>query len=86
MSIGTAKALITDLRDLPLTIAMMSELLERSLDIGLAHALAIYDSAYIALAQNLEIPLITADTKQTNAAQSVGAKLKPLTDFTPPQT
>jgi len=42
-----------------------------------------YDSAYIALAENLGLPLITADEKQANAAQSVGAKLKPLTDFAP---
>jgi len=32
-----------------------------------------YDSAYIALAENLGLPLITADEKQANAAQSVGA-------------
>jgi predicted nucleic acid-binding protein len=49
------------------------------------HNLAIYDSVYIALAERLGFPLITADAKQAAAAAGVGATLKPTADFaTPP--
>jgi len=73
--------LLRDLIGLPLTLQPVIALLERSLEIGLAHQLAVYDSLYIALAERLALPLITADTKQEAAARAVGVTLKPITDF-----
>jgi predicted nucleic acid-binding protein len=78
-----AEKLLADLIGLPLTIAPVSGLLARALQIGLAHQLAVYDSVYIAVAERLGFPLITIDGKQESAAKAVGVSLKPVTDFTP---
>lgn len=52
-----------------------------ALQIGLVHQLAIYDSIYIALAEQFNCPLITADVKQEAAAKAIGVTIKPITDF-----
>ena len=56
-------------------------LLPRALEIALAARLAVYDCVHIALAENLRCSLITADTRQADAAQNLGINLKPITDF-----
>ncbi len=76
-----ADILLGELVRLPFTIQPVSGLLERSLEIGLLHQLAIYDSVYIAMAEKLRFPLITTDTKQEAAARAIGVTLKPITDF-----
>ena len=76
-----AETLIADLRLLPLIFMSINTVLTRSLQIGVEHQLAIYDSVYIALAEKYGYPLITADTKQEKAARSVGVTIKPITDF-----
>ncbi len=43
--------------------------------------LAIYDSLYIALAQSLDLPLITVDERQSVAATASGIIVKPISDF-----
>jgi predicted nucleic acid-binding protein len=78
-----AELLANDLAGLPLIVAPSGEVLKRSLQIGLAHQLAVYDSVYIALAERLGHPLITVDTRQGAAARSLGITLKPVTDFSP---
>jgi predicted nucleic acid-binding protein len=83
LTTNEAETLVVDLAALPLIIVSSSALLKRSLQIGLSNQLAVYDSAYIALAEMLGCPLITADSKQGTAAKSVGVQLKPLTDFAP---
>jgi predicted nucleic acid-binding protein len=77
-----AEILTQNLAALPLTISPITGLLERALQIGLAHQLAVYDSVYIALAEKLKLPLITVDARQATAASALGLPLKPLTDFT----
>jgi len=76
-----ADILLRDLVGLPLALQPVTGLLERSLEIGLAHQLAMYDSLYIALAERLRYPLITADAKQEAAARVLGVSLKAITDF-----
>jgi predicted nucleic acid-binding protein len=49
----------------------------------LKHKLALYDSIYIALAEQLKYPLVTDDSKQAEAARAEGIILKLLTDFSP---
>lgn len=80
-----AEQLVTDVISLPITIVPTTKLLPRALQIGLSYQLAIYDSAYIALAGQLTYPLITADTRQAQVAQTEGISLKALTDFKPIQ-
>ncbi len=59
------------------------QLLPRALQIGLSSQLALCDSLYIAMALNLNCPLITLDDRQANAAIISGVTLKPITDFSP---
>ncbi|HEX9839781.1 MAG TPA: type II toxin-antitoxin system VapC family toxin [Anaerolineales bacterium] len=68
---------------LPLTVMLVRDLLPRGLQIGLTHQLALYDSVYIALAEKLNYPLITADERQERAASAEGITIKALTDFSP---
>lgn len=77
-----AVSTLKDLRKLPLRRTPMKALLERSLRIAARHQLAVYDSAYIALAKKLSLPLITLDQPQSRAATAEGVVLKRLTDFT----
>ncbi len=65
----------------PLQVYSSLGLLPRALDIGLAQTLAVYDCVHIALAENLQCPLITIDERQANAATAVGVTLKSITDF-----
>ncbi|WP_413164248.1 type II toxin-antitoxin system VapC family toxin [Capilliphycus salinus ALCB114379] len=77
-----AQLLIRDLQSIPFNVASVNHLLSSALDIGLTHQLAIYDSLYIALALQLDYPLITVDDRQLNAAINCGVTLIPITDFT----
>ncbi|MBZ0295255.1 MAG: type II toxin-antitoxin system VapC family toxin [Anaerolineae bacterium] len=78
-----AENLINDLASLPFTVIPSRDLLKRSLQIGIENQLAVYDSVYIALAEKLNLPLITDDARQAKAAQYAEATLKPLTEFLP---
>jgi predicted nucleic acid-binding protein len=81
ISQADAEQLADDLMMLPLSIISVDTVFRRSLQIGLAHQLAIYDSIYIALAEKYSYPLITADERQEAAAKAVGITIKPITDF-----
>lgn len=83
LSQADAKKQIQILIALDVVIIPTLGLLPRALEIGLNHQLAIYDSVYIALAQQMKYPLITDDTRQANAAQAEGVTLKVITDLTP---
>lgn len=76
-----AELLVTDLVALPLKIVPASGLMLRGLQIGLAYQLAVYDSIYIALAEQLQLPLISVDIRQTEAALKEKVTIKPITDF-----
>ena len=77
-----AEKSIRDLLALPLQVDPIQGLFTDALRIGLRHQLAVYDSVYIALAQRLNIPLISIDQRQINAALQEKVTLKPITDFT----
>lgn len=78
-----ADRFVIDILDLPFQIVTVKNLLPHALQIGLTHQLAVYDSLYIALALDLNFPLITVDDKQLNAANACGVVIKPITDFSP---
>lgn len=82
MQPGQAEMLLKGLTALPLIATSVKPLLQRALAIGLKHQLAAYDSLYIALAESLDCPLITVDSRQ-EAAEAEGIVLKPVTDFLP---
>jgi predicted nucleic acid-binding protein len=59
---GNARQDVTDLRELALLTVSTSDLLEPALELALAHDITAYDACYAALAQQLDLPLVTADT------------------------
>jgi predicted nucleic acid-binding protein len=63
-----------------------AELISEVLDIGLVHGITAYDASYVALAQRLRVPLITADEKLARALSSAGGQVQWLGDLalTPP--
>lgn len=77
-----AQLLIQDLQSIPFHIISTRDLLSSALNIGLTHQLAIYDSLYIALALQLNYPLITLDNRQLDAAINCSVTAIPVTDFT----
>ena len=76
-----ATEVVANLLMLPFQIVTVHPLLPTALQIGLRHQLAVYDSLYIALALKVNCPLITVDTRQSNAAAASGVILKAITDF-----
>lgn len=78
-----ARQLLTDLMRLPLEGRPTKELVRRTLSIALDNKLAVYDSVYVAMALSLNIPLITIDQKQEQAARAESVTIKPITDFKP---
>lgn len=52
---------VADLRSLALITVAMADLIEPAMDVALTYDVTAYDASYVALAQQLELPLITAD-------------------------
>ncbi len=82
-SLETTNQIVANLDRLPLTTIPAIRLLSRAMLIGTAQRLAIYDCLFIALAEELDCPLITVDRKQAVAAEAAGVDLKAIADFTP---
>ena len=78
-----AEQIVDELLSLAFRIMPTVHHLPRALQIGLSCQLAVYDSLYIALALNLDCPLVTVDDRQGNGAIACGVTLKPITDFSP---
>ncbi len=76
-----AHTLLGDLRSLRLSRVQVKEDLDLALTIDMKHKLAVYVSAYVALALRLGYPLITIDQPQGRAASAEGVTLKSMTDF-----
>jgi predicted nucleic acid-binding protein len=58
---AVAKQDIIDLTRLPLRVISTAALAEAALELSVQHGSTAYDSAYVALAQRLSLPLVTAD-------------------------
>ena len=52
---------IADLTRLPFRVVPTLELVEDALQLAIAHDIAAYDAAYVALSRRLSLPLLTAD-------------------------
>lgn len=83
MPAGQAKQLLRDLRALPLKRIPVKAILNVAFEIGLTYQLAVYDSAYVALAIRSGLPFITLDQRQSRAAIAEGVTFKSITDFKP---
>jgi predicted nucleic acid-binding protein len=77
-------SLLDKIEDLPVDVLLFQPYLRDAYTIGLKHNLAIYDSIYIAIARDMNCPLITVDARQATAAQAEKIALTPITEFAPP--
>ncbi len=72
---ATAREVLTDLAELPLKRAAHTGLLERAW--ALRSNLSFYDALYVALAERIELPLLTLDARVA-AAPGLRAKIELL--------
>lgn len=63
MSHEDARFFVQQLGQLALLASPAQALAGEALDIALAHDITAYDATYVALAQQLDLPLITADAR-----------------------
>jgi predicted nucleic acid-binding protein len=76
-----ARQSLTNLRSLPLLSTSGSELFTSAFDLALDHGISAYDASYLALAQKLSAPVITADEKLIRKLAGSGADIHWLGDL-----
>jgi predicted nucleic acid-binding protein len=72
---------VADLTQLPLQIVSTAALAEKALGLAVEYSSTAYDSAYIALARHLSLPLVTADEKLVRRFQKSGLDVRFLGDW-----
>ena len=81
LPLPNAQHALENLHNTPLTIHRSLTNHSDALVIGVNHHLPMYDALYIALAKQLDLPLLTADKKQADIATKESVSVKALTDF-----
>jgi predicted nucleic acid-binding protein len=72
---------ITALKSLSLRSVPTARLMPRALDLALKWEISAYDGCYVALAEELKSPLVTADQKLLKRIQKGAAPVKWIGDF-----
>ena len=75
---------IIDLISLPLHVISTAEIASPALRLATAHGITAYDAAYLALAQELSLPLVTADEALVQKAGPTGLDVCSLRDWCQP--
>ena len=78
---ANARQDITDLLALRLQTISAADLLPDALDLALQYDITAYDGCYAALAQQLELPLITADAPLVRKLAASGLVIHTLFDY-----
>jgi predicted nucleic acid-binding protein len=77
----SARQDMADLVTLPLRVAPMAGLVEDALALALDHGVTAYDAAYVALAGQLALPLVTADEALVRRLDGTGLDARWLGDW-----
>lgn len=72
---GDAKAKLAELLTLDLTVWDANGLVERALDFSLQFEVSVYDGFYLALAELLDVPFVTADEALERKAAGAGVEI-----------
>lgn len=76
--VDDARSDLRDLRGLALDVISTADILPQAFDIAARHAITAYDACYVALANTLGVPLITADLKLVNKMKPLEFDIRPL--------
>ena len=79
-----ARLFVQQLGQLALLASPTEALTSDALDIALAHDITAYDAAYVALAQQLDLPLITADARLARSLADTAHDVRWLGDLAGP--
>ena len=77
----SARQDVADLAGLPLRVISTGELAGEVLEIAVAHRITAYDAAYVALAQRLSLPLVTADEKMVHQLEGTSLDVRWLAEW-----
>ena len=80
-SADAARQNVADLARLPLQIISTAALVEVALDLSVEHGSTAYDSAYVALAQQLSLPFVTADEALVRRFENTDLDVRFLGDW-----
>ena len=78
---ANARQDVADLGALALVTISTADLLEPALNLALTHDITAYDASYVALAQQLDLPLITADVPLARKLAGSGIIIKTLAEL-----
>ena len=81
LSADVARQTLTDLCALPLEVWPTESLVESALATALARDVTVYDATYAALAELLDVPLITADLVLVRKLGGPSGRVRPLDSF-----
>lgn len=73
---GVAQQDVADLTRLPLQVVSTAALAPAALELSVQHGSTAYDSAYIVLAQQLSLPLVTADEALVRRFENTGLDVR----------
>jgi len=77
----SARQDVADLTGLPLRVISTGELAGEALEIAVAPRITAYDAAYVALAQRLSLPLVTADEKMVHQLEGTSLDVRWLAEW-----
>ena len=80
-SVDAARQNVADLARLPLQIISTAALVEVALDLSVEHGSTAYDSAYVALGQQLSLPFVTADEALVRRFENTDLDVRFLGDW-----
>jgi predicted nucleic acid-binding protein len=84
LSQADARLFVEQMAQLALLASPTEALIVDALDIAMTHDITAYDSAYVALAQQLALPLITADSRLVGALEGTVHDVRWLGDHPEP--
>ena len=76
-----ARKSLRNLASMALLSVSSSDLLHSALDLALEYGISAYDASYVALAQQMDLPFITADEKLIGKLKGSGTEAVWLGDF-----
>lgn len=72
---------LATLKALPLRVVSTADLMAEAVTIGLAYGISAYDAFYVALSQQVNVPLLTLDQRLVNALATTSYEVYSFNNF-----